>query len=70
MIKNLLGKRLGKNTPSNIMEDVPGCIIQETGQQQRPARMVGLNVLILPEPEWNRVGVAKFRDHDKRGKNG
>ena len=52
------------------MEDVPGCIIQETGQQQRPARMVGLNVLILPEPEWNRVGVAKFRDHDKRGKNG
>lgn len=52
--------RLGQAL-SSVMEDAQGSLIQETGQEQRPARMVGHFVLILPKPAWRRVEKgAKF----------
>lgn len=48
-VKVCRGKRLaGKNSMPNVMEDSTGekaVLIQETGQEQRPARMVGLSDL-------------------------
>jgi hypothetical protein len=41
-INDLVRFRTGVRRTRRVMEDICGDIIQETGQEQRPARMVGL----------------------------
>jgi hypothetical protein len=63
-------RRIGTETTSSVTEDAQGSLFQETGQEQRPARMVGLNVLIWPIPAWKRGEVVQFGFGNKGGKNG
>lgn len=51
-----------------VMEDaLRGRLIQETRQEQRPARMVGLVVCFLPQLAWKPVGKAKVGLRDEGG---
>ena len=59
-------KRLGS---PNVKDDVRGVSFQETGQEQRPARMVGLSSLdsesARDHMDVNRSDRAKFLRHQR-----
>ncbi len=65
--KNLDSFRSVSRDHWRIMEDVGGYLIQETGQDKRPARMVGHSSLESAAPAWMLVQVSEFYRSERRG---